>query len=319
MAGHDEITEMARAVGQVVDVTRESMTLIGRSAESLAAAAEQLNATTTSIRSSATDTASQATVAAGSAAEITASIQAVSAASGEMTAAIREIADNAGRASAARARRSPPPRPPAPPSTALGRSSTEISDVINTITAIAAQTNLLALNATIEAARAGTAGKGFAVVADEVKQLAQQTAGATARITGRIDTLRVDAAGAVDAITGITQVISTISDYQNIIAAAWRSSRPHERDRGQRQCRGTCLHPGQPEHHRGRRQCLDHDHRRDRGRPGHARTGPDERRTQHRGVPVRALAGHRTALHHKAGRPQPASTVTRPRRSRAPG
>ena len=39
---------------------------------------------------------------------------------------------------------------------------------------------LLALNATIEAARAGDAGKGFAVVANEVKELAEQTAKATA-------------------------------------------------------------------------------------------------------------------------------------------
>ncbi|MCD5314405.1 methyl-accepting chemotaxis protein [Kineosporia babensis] len=203
--GRDEITDLARSLAQVLEVTRASMAMIGRNADSLAAAAEQLTATTTSIRSSALDTSAQAEVAGGSAAEITSSIQSVSTAAGEMSGAIREIADNAGRASTV---------------DKLGRSSTEISDVINTITAIAAQTNLLALNATIEAARAGTAGKGFAVVADEVKQLAQQTAEATAQITGRIDTLRLDAAGAVDAITDITQVISTISDYQTIIASA---------------------------------------------------------------------------------------------------
>ncbi len=218
--GRDEITDMARALGQVLEVTRESMTVIGRNATSLAAAAEELTATTTSIRSSAVDTSSQAQVADGSASNITASIQAVSAASEEMTAAIREIADNAGRASSVAAEAVATAQAASTTVDKLGRSSTEISDVINTITAIAAQTNLLALNATIEAARAGTAGKGFAVVAEEVKQLAQQTATATAQITGRIDTLRSDAAGAVNAITEISQVISTISDYQTIIASA---------------------------------------------------------------------------------------------------
>jgi methyl-accepting chemotaxis protein len=218
--GEDEIAGMARALGQVLQATRESMTTIGRNATSLAAAAEELTSTTTSIRSSAVDTSAQAKIASGSATEITTNIQAVSAAAEEMTAAIREIADNAGRASAVAVEAVAAAQAAGLTVDKLGESSTEISDVIETIAAIAAQTNLLALNATIEAARAGTAGKGFAVVADEVKQLAQQTATATAQITERIHTLRADAAGAVDAITGITQVISTISDYQTMIASA---------------------------------------------------------------------------------------------------
>ena len=102
----------------------------------------------------------------------------------------------------------------------LGESSSEIGNVIKTITSIAEQTNLLALNATIEAARAGEAGKGFAVVAGEVKDLAKETARATEDIGRRIETIQADAERAVHAIAQVSEVIVRINDIQASIASA---------------------------------------------------------------------------------------------------
>ena len=216
----DEVGLIAEAVDRSVADLRALVSGIGDASASLAAATGQLAATAHGVVELAGDSSSRSAVVSDAADQVSRNIQTVAAGSSEMGTAVREIAQNAAQVAmvAADAVRT------ADATTAtvskLGDSSLEIAGVVKTITAIAEQTNLLALNATIEAARAGDAGKGFAVVANEVKELAQETATATKDITQRVEAIRADTAGAVQAIAEISAVIARINDAQGSIAAA---------------------------------------------------------------------------------------------------
>ncbi|MDN3637634.1 methyl-accepting chemotaxis protein [Simiduia curdlanivorans] len=89
--------------------------------------------------------------------------------------------------------------------TELAGETTNIGSMLDVIRGIAEQTNLLALNAAIEAARAGEQGRGFAVVADEVRTLASRTQQSTEEIQGMIQRLQKGSKATVDAMAASQQ------------------------------------------------------------------------------------------------------------------
>ena len=82
----------------------------------------------------------------------------------------------------------------------LGKRSSQIGEIVNTISDIAAQTNLLSLNASIEAARAGESGKGFAVVAEEVRKLAEESQESAGSISELVKLIQSETTEAVEAV-----------------------------------------------------------------------------------------------------------------------
>ena len=215
-----EYRKIIEGVNQTLNAIVAPLRTTAQSATALANSSEELTAASEMMAQSADETAAQADIVSAASEQISRNVASVASASEEMQASIREISKNAN--DSARVAKNAVGMANSTNDTMrkLGESSREIGNVIKVITSIAQQTNLLALNATIEAARAGEAGKGFAVVANEVKELAKQTAKATAEISQKIEAIQGDTKGAIAAIEEIGTVINQINDISNSIASA---------------------------------------------------------------------------------------------------
>jgi methyl-accepting chemotaxis protein len=197
-------------------VERETRGAVQSVAETTAAVADKANA----MARLSSDVQNRSDAVADAAQETLAQTQAVAATAGELDVAIQnitrqveharlaasEVAGAAGEADGAIAR--------------LSLAVDQISRVTDLISDIARQTNLLALNASVEAARAGSSGLGFAVVAGEVRNLAQQTAAATADIRGLIGGVQRSADETVQAVSGINGRIEIMDESSIAIAGA---------------------------------------------------------------------------------------------------
>ena len=160
--------EAGRAVGEIAHAVSD-----------VAGGAERQVRMVAEARTTAEETAAQAVEARAvaaqgvtSAQQASAAMEAVRASTGEVTTAIRALAEKSDR----------------------------IGGIVETITGIAGQTNLLALNAAIEAARAGEQGRGFAVVAEEVRKLAEESQSAAASISSLVGEIQHETARTVEVV-----------------------------------------------------------------------------------------------------------------------
>jgi methyl-accepting chemotaxis protein len=177
--GRDEIADTSRALDHTIANLNEALRKILASVASIDTASRE-------IATGNLDLSTRTELQAGS-------LQQTASAMETLTAAVKENADNARRATGLAAEAA---RLAGGGGQAVGRavstmesikaSSRKIVEIIGVIDGISFQTNILALNAAVEAARAGEQGRGFAVVAAEVRTLAQRSAAAAKEIKALI-------------------------------------------------------------------------------------------------------------------------------------
>ncbi|MBS1166592.1 MAG: methyl-accepting chemotaxis sensory transducer [Proteobacteria bacterium] len=219
-AARDEATRKAerqREMARLADMFEQA---VGGIVSAVGQASETLSHSAKDLAVSVEDTAERSNTVAAAAEQASANVAVVSAAAEELSSSVSEIGRQVVQSVEISQTAVSEANSTAGIVQELSHAAGKINDIIAFISNIAAQTNLLALNATIEAARAGEAGRGFAVVAAEVKELATQTAKATADISDQIGAIQSSTDRAVSAISSIAGTIQSMSDYSSAIATA---------------------------------------------------------------------------------------------------
>ncbi len=214
MDSGDELGQLARAFGGMINSLRDIIRRIDESSDTIASASTEISSSTEQMAAGAREQTNQAGEVASAVEQMTSTIVENSknaAATADTAAKAKTAAEEGGRVVSETVvgmqRISEVVNKSAKTVMELGKSSDQIGEIISVIDDIADQTNLLALNAAIEAARAGEQGRGFAVVADEVRKLAERTTKATKEIADMIKKIQSETKGAVTAMNEGTKEV----------------------------------------------------------------------------------------------------------------
>lgn len=200
MAADPRLPALKAGFGNLSEALRQAVQLVREAA----AAVPELNQGTTRVRAASGQQVEEIEQALAAAAEVAGGLREA----GEALAAVRGLADDAGRLAGSGS------------ATAesfhqtmreVEESTLRADSIIEVIDSVALQTNILSINAGIEAARAGDAGRGFAVVAREIRALSERTAGAARDVRSTLDGIH----GRMDA--GLRQAGDTRSVLDRVV------------------------------------------------------------------------------------------------------